>query len=133
MGLAERRAIKAVQDDTIPAAKAMIKNLSGADVAIELDAPSCEADPNCMSDDFPWTLKHYAFESLESALREICQDAMGKQAVQDGFKKMVVRHVVSGTSRKLAFAGGVLTLEEQLNGGEYYTSSQLKKVLESGL
>jgi hypothetical protein len=125
--------MKQAQDEFIPATQAMIKDVSGADVAIELDTASFEANPKQMGEDFVYTLKHYAFESLETVLRDICKDAMGKEAVKDGFKKIAVKNLPGGTPRKLAFSSGVLTIEEQFNLGQYYTSSEVKKVLENGL
>jgi hypothetical protein len=133
MGLAERRAIKQAHDEVIPAAKTMIKNLSGADVAIELDVPSFEEHPKMMGSDFLWVLKHYAFESLETALQDICKDDMGKEAVKDGFKKITVKNVPTGTPRRISFSAGVFALEERFNLGEYYTSSEIQKVIEKGL
>jgi hypothetical protein len=44
------------------------------------------------------------------ALRVICQDDLGKEAVREGLKSVKIVNVKDKATKKLAFDGGVLTM-----------------------
>jgi len=44
------------------------------------------------------------------ALRTICRDDMGKEAVRDGLKKVKLVNVKSNDDKKMTFEGGVLEM-----------------------
>jgi len=44
------------------------------------------------------------------ALRTICQDAMGKQAVAEGLKLVKLKNVKDKSAMKMSFDGGVLEM-----------------------
>ena len=47
---------------------------------------------------------------LNMALRVICQDDMGKEAVREGLKKINLKNVKDKSAMKLSFDGGVLDM-----------------------
>src|SRR5579872_7452731 len=71
---------------------------------------------------------------LNMALRTICQDAMGKEAVRQGLKLVKLKNVKDEAARKLAFGGGVLEMDcayaKGISGG--YSDNEIRPVLENG-
>ena len=51
------------------------------------------------------------------ALRVICSDDMGKEAVRDGLKKVRLVNVKSDAEKKVTFEGGVLEMHVPYAGG----------------
>jgi len=78
MGLNERRKIKELQDTTFPGRVKEIEEICGKAIPYEVDWLS-------LADDLDG-LNFISCHRLNMALRVICQDDLGKQAVQEGLK-----------------------------------------------
>lgn len=115
MGLAEKREIEKSKT-WLPERQAELKELCGADVPYEID----------------WT----TFDDVQSinwceangpaqvgvAFRIIGCDDLGKQALREGVKKIVVKNVKDVAAKACVFDGGVLTLTcafSQSPGGRF--------------
>ena len=131
MGLAERRGVKQFQDNRFPQFKTEIDEAAGfpVDLQVAWDTLAAEDYAHLYDEAFP---KVY-FTPLVEALRAITIDEMGKQALREGLKKVVVRY--SG-NYEISFAGGTLTLDhhpvsnlDDVNDRK----NELQKVLEKGL
>ena len=106
MGLPERRATKAFVDKRYPELKKQIDEIAGFEVNLEVAWETMAVDDSADLYDEAWT-KVY-FEPLMEALRGICIDDMGKEALHDGLKKVVIRH--SG-SNEFSFTDGTLLVD----------------------
>ena len=135
MGLAERRAVERFKTEDYPGWKSKIDQAAGFEMPIEVTWDELAADDFASSyaEFFP---KVY-FQPLVDALNAITFDEMGKSAVRDGLKKIVVRN--SGqfySTRGFTFAEGVLTIDHQpatnVDDTEERTKG-LQQLLESGL
>ena len=68
---------------------------------------------------------------LNMALRIICQDEMGKEAVRAGLKQVKLKNVADKSAMKLAFDGGLLEMHcayAQRTDG-MYSDNQIRELL----
>jgi hypothetical protein len=113
MGLAERRAAKAFQDNHAPALLADITSIVGDAVEIEVRWDALATDDQAHLYDECWPQVY--FTPLATALRAIVVDDMGKEALAGALKKIVITNE-SGIyygDRWASFEGGVLTLDHE--------------------
>lgn len=134
-GLKERRAVKEFQELVYPGIKNEIDKIAGFDVSVEVDWKSLAKDGNSglYKEAFP---KVY-FNPLIEAFKEICADDMGKGALKDGLKKVVVKNSSDAYSpSKFSFKDGTLTIDHSpitnINDVKE-RKSKILKLLEQGL
>ena len=105
MGLNERRKIKDLQDTTFPGRVKEIEEICGKPIPYEVDWDSLADDAEALN-----FIDNISCHRLNMALRIICQDDMGKQAVRDGLKLVKLRNVKDRKDMKLAFENGTLDM-----------------------
>src|SRR5215472_8060203 len=105
MGLNERRKIKELQDTTFPGRVKEIEEICGAPIPYEVDWDSLSDDLEGLN-----FIDNISCHRLNMALRIICQDDMGKEAVREGLKKIKLKNVKDKNAMKLSFQGGVLEM-----------------------
>jgi hypothetical protein len=105
MGLAERRKIKELQDDVLPGRVKEIDEICGAPIPYEVDWESFSDDLEGLN-----FMDNVSCHRFNMALRVICQDDMGKEAIRDAVKKIKLKNVKSLDDKSLAFADGALEM-----------------------
>jgi hypothetical protein len=72
---------------------------------------------------------------LNMALRMICQDDMGKQAVREGLKLVKLKNVKSKGEMKISMEGGVLEMHcaYALRTDGMYSDNEIRALLEQKL
>jgi hypothetical protein len=100
MGLAERRKIKQLQDDVLPALE---REIGGAAIPYHVDWASLENDAQALN-----FLDNLPCHRLNMALRTICVDDMGREAVRDGVRRIALRNIAEPARMQIAFEDGVL-------------------------
>jgi hypothetical protein len=105
MGLNERRKIKELQDTVIPGRVKDIEEICGKAIPYEIDWDSLADDLEGLT-----FLDNLSCHRLNMALRMICQDDLGKQAVRDGLKLVKLKNVKDKSAMKMAFENGVLEM-----------------------
>jgi len=105
MGLNERRKIKELQDTTFPGRVKEIEEISGKAIAYEVDWESLADDAEALN-----FIDNISCHRLNMALRVICQDQMGKEAVRDGLKLIKLKNVKDKSAMKLSFENGILEM-----------------------
>ncbi|TDU26625.1 hypothetical protein DFR24_3654 [Panacagrimonas perspica] len=105
MGLNERRKIKELQDTTLPARVLEIQEICGKPIPYEVDWDSFGNDGEALN-----YLDNLSCHRLNMALRMICMDEMGKEAVRDGIRLVRLKNVVDKSGMSLTFADGVLEM-----------------------
>src|SRR6202050_1775254 len=103
MGLNERRKIKELQDVSFPGRVKEIEEICGKAIPYEVDWASLADDAEGLN-----FIDNISCHRLNMALRVICQDEMGKEAVRDGLKLVKLKNVKDKASVKMTFDGGVL-------------------------
>ena len=90
MGLPERRAQKEFIDNVFPALKAEVTKAAGYEMPIEVDWETLTLTD--MSHLYRESWPKVYFEPLVDALKAICIDDMGKEALKSKLKKVVIQN-----------------------------------------
>lgn len=106
MGLQERRKIQELKDSTLPGRSREIAEICGVEIPYEVDWASLENDAQALN-----FLDNLSCHRLNMALRTICIDEMGREAVREGLKLVKLRNVADPAQRAIRFAGGVLEMD----------------------
>lgn len=126
MGLNERRKIKEVQDTTFPERVKEIEEICGAPIPYEVDWDSLKDDLEALN-----FIDNLSCHRLNMALRVICQDELGKEAVRDGLKQIKLKNVKTKDEMSLGFAGGVLEMRcaYALRTDGMFSDSEIRNLL----
>jgi hypothetical protein len=130
MGLTERRKIKELQDVTFPGRVQEIAEICGAPIPYEVDWASLSDDPQALN-----FLDNLSCHRLNMALRVICQDGLGKEAVREGLKLIKLMNVKTQAEKSIAFSGGVLEMHcaYALLSDGIFSDNEIREVLNQGL
>src|SRR5512147_2546691 len=105
MGLNERRKIKELQETTLPGRVKEIEEICGKAIPYEVDWESLADDAEGLN-----FLDNLSCHRLNMALRTICVDELGKEAVREGLHLIKLRNVKDKNSMQITFDGGVLEM-----------------------
>jgi hypothetical protein len=105
MGLEENRKVKEFQDKTVPARRKELAEISGADIAYEVDWDS-------FADDIPALnfFDNLAFHRINMAFRHLGNDQMTRDAVKAGLHTIRLKNVKDKSGMAMSFADGVLEM-----------------------
>ncbi|HEY4221964.1 MAG TPA: hypothetical protein VGO62_11485 [Myxococcota bacterium] len=111
MGLAERRAAADFEKNLLPKHKADIIAAMTFEVPIEVDLATLSKEGASAHYGEAWP-KVY-FQPLVAALKSICADDMGKEALKGALKSIQIKNSsdIYSSSRWATFENGVLTLD----------------------
>src|SRR5882724_12248827 len=106
MGLNERRKIKELQDVTFPERTAELLEITGSPTL------GYEVDWDSFADDLEGLnfLDNLSCHRTNMALRVICSDEIGKEAVQEGLKLIKLKNVKTKPEMAISFKDGVLEM-----------------------
>jgi hypothetical protein len=126
MGLNERRKIKELSETTFPERVKEIEEICGAPIPYEVDWDSFADDAEALN-----FLDNLACHRINMALRTICTDDMGKEAVRDALKKVALRNVKDKAERRMSFEDGTLSLQTAwaLRTDAYFSDSEIRQEL----
>ena len=105
MGLNERRKIKELQETTLPGRVKEIEEICGAPIPYEVDWDSFTDDLEGLN-----FMDNISCHRLNMALRVICQDDMGKEAVRETVKLIKLKNVKTKQDMSMSFGDGVLEM-----------------------
>jgi hypothetical protein len=105
MGLQERRQIKELQDNILPGRVKEIEEICGKPIPYEVDWESMADDLQALN-----FLDNISCHRLNMALRMICTDDMGREAVRDGLALVRLKNVKTKPEMSMTFDGGVLAM-----------------------
>ena len=130
MGLNEKRKMKEIQDTALPGRTKELLEITGSPVTYDIDWPAFQDSFEALN-----FLDNVACHRLNMALRVICADALGKEAVKDGLKQVRITNIKDNAAKKLEFAGGVLTMTgayaDGLSGA--FSDNEIREKLMAGL
>ena len=126
MGLNERRKIKELQEITFPGRVKEIEEICGKAIPYEVDWDSLADDAEALN-----FIDNISCHRLNMALRTICIDDMGKEAVRDGLKMIKLKNVKDKSAMQMTFEGGVLEMHcaYSLRTDGMYGDSAIKDLL----
>ncbi len=139
--LPERRGIDAYQNGPFPQLRQRIQDAAGFAVPVEVkwDAIAVRGESSRYADKVYWTDVYFA--PIADALAKVGADAMGKQALKDRLKSIVILYdqdtaPLSAYEKGVTFEGGVLTINFQPGVNANDTAERrdaIVKKLEAGL
>jgi hypothetical protein len=103
MGLIERRKIKELQETTFPDRVKEIEEICGKGIPYEVDWDSLADDAEGLN-----FIDNISCHRLNMALRTICIDEMGKEAVRHGLRLIKLKNVKHKANMNISFDDGVL-------------------------
>lgn len=126
MGLNERRKIKELQDTTFPERVKEIEEICGKAIPYEVDWDSLADDMEGLN-----FIDNLSCHRLNMALRTICIDDMGKEAVRDGLKLIKLKNVKTANEISMTFEQGVLEMHcaYALGASGMISDSDIKNLL----
>jgi hypothetical protein len=115
---------------TFPGRVKEIEEICGKAIPYEVDWES-------LADDGPGLnfIDNISCHRLNMALRMICQDDMGKEAVREGLKVVKLKNVKDKASMKMSFEGGALMMDcaYALGADGMFNDNDIRKLLETNL
>ena len=129
MGLAERRKMKELQEVTFPERSREIAAI-GHGVPYEVDWESLADDAEALN-----FLDNLSCHRLNMALRMICQDELGKEAVREGLHLVKLKNVTDKAAMRIRLHDGVLEMHcaYALRTDGMFSDGEIRQVLEAGL
>lgn len=131
MGLAERRVAKDFQENEYPKFTKELNEVVGKELPVEMDWNALQEEGKSHLYKECWPQVY--FDPIIAALKDICADDMGKEAIADGLSKIVVTNDGSNsTSGKWAsFESSILTLNHKpcTNVGQIEDRAKTVRVL----
>ena len=130
MGLAEKRKVKELQEVTLPGRVREIEEICGKPIPYEVDWDSIADDAEALN-----FMDNISCHRLNMALRTICMDDLGKEAVREGLKLVKLKNVKDKGDMLLKFDGGVLEMHcayAQRTDG-MHSDNAIREVLMHGL
>ena len=97
MGLNETRKMKELRETTIPSRSKEIEEICGKPIPYDIDWQSLSNDLEGLN-----LLDNLSCHRVNMALRVICQDDLGKEAVRDGLKAIRLKNVKSKGEIKMS-------------------------------
>ena len=126
MGLAERRKVKELQDVTLPERTREIEEICGKAIPYEVDWESLADDAEALN-----FIDNLSCHRLNMALRTICVDDMGKEAVREGLRLIRLKNVKDKGDMSIAFDDGVLEMRcaYALRTDGMYSDAEIRDLL----
>jgi hypothetical protein len=126
MGLNERRKIKELQDTTLPGRVKEIEEICGKAIPYEVDWDSLADDAEALN-----FLDNISCHRLNMALRTICVDDLGKEAVRDGLERIKLKNVKDKNEMRATFDGAVLEMHcaYALRTEGMFSDNQIRELL----
>lgn len=130
MGLMERRMIQELKERTLPEREQEIVEICGTRIPYEVDWASLENDAEALR-----FLDNISCHRLNMALRVICLDAMGKDAVVAGLKKVRLINVPEPSQMAMSFEQGTLEMRASYRHGTQgmHSDNAIRQLLEQSL
>jgi hypothetical protein len=130
MGLEERRKIKEYQDAIIPERTQELAEIVGGSIPYEIDWDTFADDAEALR-----FLDNLSFHRINMAMRVICTDDLGKEAVRDTVKAIKLKNVPSKDEMYLTVGDGALSMALNYARGTegYFSDGEIRTALMSKL
>lgn len=128
MGLAEKRLAESIKVEKLPVFEAKLKERAGYDIKVAIDWNTFTA-----YDEYPLSRLDIVFDDVESFVKKICSDDMGKEALKE---KMTAIHLTNSEDNndvKMELKDETLFLTVQLVQSSFnaQTDSQIANYVEA--
>ncbi len=126
MGLEERRKIKELQDVTIPERTGELAEITGGSIQYDIDWDSFAEDAEGLN-----FMDNLACHRINMALRVICSDDLGKEAVRDAVKTIKLSNSKDMTDRSMSLESGTFSMRYPfaMRTDGYYSDNEIREFL----
>ncbi len=126
MGLEEKRKIKEYQDTILPGRLQELAAIVGGTIPYEIDWETFSSDAEALQ-----YLDNLSFHRINMAMRVICTDDLGKEAVRETVKSIKLKNVDSKDAMLLKMDGDSLMMALNYAKGTdgYYTDGEIRQTL----
>lgn len=127
MGLAEKRLAESIKVEKLPEFEAKLKDKAGYDIKVDIDWNTFTA-----YNEYPLSRLDIIFDDLESFVKKICTDDMGKEALQDKMTTIHLTNTENNDEVKMELKDTTLYLTVQLVQSSFssQTDSQIAGYVE---
>jgi hypothetical protein len=127
MGLAEKRLAESIKVEKLPAFEAKLKDRAGYDIKVDIDWNTFTA-----YDEYPLSRLDIVFDDVESFVKKICSDDMGKEALKEKLNTIHFTNSENNDDVKLELKDNTLFLTVQLVQSSFnsQTDSQILNYVE---
>lgn len=127
MGLAEKRLAESIKVEKLPAFEAKLKDRAGYDIKVDIDWNTFTA-----YDEYPLSRLDIVFDDVESFVKKICADDMGKEALKEKVSTIHFTNSENNDDVKLELKDNTLFLTVQLVQSSFnsQTDSQILNFVE---
>ncbi|VXB20221.1 conserved hypothetical protein [Flavobacterium sp. 9AF] len=115
MGLAEKRLAEQIKTDSLPRFESDLQEITGYSVKVDIDWNTFTA-----FDSYPLSrLENYVFSDVKDAIKKICQDEMGKEALKEKLTAIHITNTDKDEEFKMELKDSTLFLTERLYGDTF--------------
>ncbi len=128
MGLVEKRLAEEIKTDKLPAFEQTLQTLAGYPIQVAIDWATFTA-----YDQYPLTRLDIVFSDLESFVKKICTDEMGKEALQEKMTTIRLINTEDQGQVQMELKDYTLSLTMRLVGDTFssQTDSQIADYVET--
>lgn len=125
MGLAERRMIAKLRDETVPRHQSELQKITGTAIAYDVDWDSFAESSAAMDN-----LEPKALKPISEIFRKICADQLGKDAVSQSIQTIRLSHGKEAKIPDFTLSKGVLKMPWDWEGwpGSFFPDSVREKI-----
>ncbi|UII28315.1 hypothetical protein LVD15_07770 [Fulvivirga maritima] len=133
MGLQEKKAIQGIKDQYFNDYQKELNEVVGKELPIDIQWDTFNTDLNAIK-----FIPSVCLQRTVDAFKEICSDAIGKEAIQESVQTIVVHNIEpenAEANKSLVFDGGVFTIRASYGGHHsgFFTDLQIREYLENAL
>jgi hypothetical protein len=130
MGLAEKRLAESIKTEKLPEFEAKLKDKAGYDIKVDIDWNTFTA-----FNQYPLERLDIIFDDLESFVKKICADDMGKEALKEKMTTIHLTNTENNDEVKMELKDSTLYLTHQLVQASFssQTDSQIATYVEGQL
>jgi len=127
MGLIEKRLIKKGQEEWVPEANKELQEVTKGSQVYEVDWATFETDADGLNN-----VQNQALRRITAAFRVVCSDDLGKEAVHESVKKIVVRNVGTHAEKSIVVKDGAAVVSGAWGKGVdgYFTDREIQLSIE---
>ena len=127
MGLAEKKVIRNLEENTIPDFLTKLKELSGKDIELDMNWASFQTEKQLLE------VEYQVLGRICEGLQIIAQDDLGKEAINETINKIVVNNINDASAKNISISDSVLTIDgnwEDFSSGIFTSDDYAKKIEE---
>ncbi len=130
MGLLEKRKIKELQETVLPERLQELLEITGSPITYDIDWDSFDGDLEGLN-----FMDNLSCHRTNMALRVLCADELGKEAVQEGVKVIRLKNVRDKGDMCISLKDGVLEMRcaYALRTDGMFSDNEIRKFLEDNL